>query len=36
VLPLIDLGLLYLDSLHQVAEVPIHCLCLGLIWLRDR
>jgi hypothetical protein len=26
VLPLIDLGLLYLDSLHQVAEVPIHRL----------
>jgi hypothetical protein len=36
VLPPIDLGLLYRDSLHQVAEVLIHRLCLELIWLEDR
>jgi hypothetical protein len=36
VLPPIDLGLLYRDSLHQVAEVPIHRLCLELVWLGDR
>jgi hypothetical protein len=36
VLPLIDLGLLYRYSLHQVAEVPIHRLCLRLAWLKDR
>jgi hypothetical protein len=32
----IDLGLLYYNPLHQVVEVPIHRLCLGLIRLRDR
>jgi hypothetical protein len=32
----IDFGLLYCDSFHQVVEVPIYRLRLGLVWLRDR
>lgn len=35
-LPPIDLGLLYRDSLYQVAKVPVHLLCLGLVRLEDR
>jgi hypothetical protein len=31
----INLGLLYCDSLHQVAEVPVHRPRLWFIWLRD-
>lgn len=36
VLPPIELGLLYYGPLHQVSEVPIDRLSLGLIRLGDR
>lgn len=36
VLPSIDLILLYRSPLHQVAEVLVHRLCLGLVRFVDR